>query len=380
MLDKLPYINVLQSAMCVPPTDRLSISLDLKMLPDTGIQGNPFYGVWLLDVSGSMSGDRIRNARESLKEQVRKLPDGTKFNLVLFESTVKSVIKNETISSRSREKIISHIDKIKALGGTALFYALEKGVKIIRKYKGDLPKKIILITDGDPGDVPVERGNESDPNYQKYFLLAHEALEYKASVDTVGALGEHNVYLLYEIAKQSTGKYIFAENAQNLREKMTIATEQTTRIVYNQPSISVSPVNGHRIKIDDAVQYKPTLIRMPFERIKDNYKTWLRSFEAGDTYQFILKMNIDLDMNTIDREGENHILDIICEFGKKLQQTIPIKVKFSEVRENHRINPQINKLYANLFSQAEEITEQTIKNDASATQRIQGDETKKITT
>ncbi len=380
MLDKLPYINILQSAMCVPPTEKLSISIDLKMLPDTGIKGNPFFGVWLLDVSGSMSGDRIRNARESLIEQVKMLPDGTKFNLILFESTVKTVIKKETIDSKSRKKIINHIKRIKALGGTALYNALEKGIKRVRKYRGDLPKKIILITDGEPGDVPVEVGNENDPNYDKYFLLAHEALEYKASIDTVGALGEHNVYLLYEIAKQSTGKYIYAEDALNLRKKMTIATEQTTRIVYDQPSITLVPKNGHDIEINDAVQYKPTIIRMPFEKIKKEHKAWMRSFEAGDTYQIILKMNLDLDMGHIDREGMNHLLDVEFDFGKKLKTTKEVNVKFSEVQANHRINPQINKKYANLFSQAEEITEQTIKNDASATQRIQGDETKKLTT
>ena len=61
-----------------------------------------------------------------------------------------------------------------------------------------------------------------------------------------------------------------------------------------------------------------------------------------------------------------------------MQETKEIVVNFSNDSSNHRINPQINKQYANIFSQAEEITEQTIKNDASATQRIQGDETKKI--
>ncbi len=380
MLKKIPYINILQSATCVPPTDRLALSLDMKILPETGVSGNPFFGVWLLDVSGSMSGDRIRNAKESLIDQVKGLPEGTKFNLILFESTVKTVIKKETITDKSRKKIIKHIKKIKALGGTALYNALEKGIKRIKRYRGDLPKKIILITDGEPGDVPVELGNEDDENYEEYFHLAHLALEHKASIDTVGALGEHNVYLLYEIAKQSTGKYIYAEDAKNLREKMTIATEQTTRIIYNQPSITLKPVNDHTIEINDAVQYKPTIIRMPFEKIKDKRKAWLRSFEAGDTYQIILKTNIDLDMSEIDREGDNHILDVEFEFGKKLKTTKEINVKFSEVRGNHKINPQINKKYANLFSQAEEITEQTIKNDASATQRIQGDETKKITT
>ena len=151
---------------------------------------------------------------------------------------------------------------------------MKRGIKLIREYKGPLPKKIILITDGEPGDIPVEMGNKDDPNYQKYFLLAREALEYKGSIDTVGALGEHNVYLLYEIARQSTGNITFAEDAKELEDKMLIASEQNTRIVFSQPFITVSSKVG-KIKIDDMVQYKPTTIRMPFERVKDTYKTWL---------------------------------------------------------------------------------------------------------
>jgi hypothetical protein len=53
-------------------------------------------------------------------------------------------------------------------------------------------------------------------------------------------------------------------------------------------------------------------------------------------------------------------------------------ITFSENPANHRLNPQINKQYAQLFVAAQEISDQTIKNNASATQRIQGDETKKV--
>ena len=382
MSQKMPYIGINQSTICVPPTDTLSMSLDIKILPERTTNSKPYWGVWLLDVSGSMGGSRIKKAKESLIEQVKSLPLETGFNLVIFESNIKTIIKNESITIKSRQKIIDHIKKIKAGGGTALYGALKHGIKMMKNYNGNLTKKIILITDGEPGDVTVKLGDKDDKNYNKYFMLAREALEYRASIDTVGALGDHNVYLLYEIAKQSTGKYIFAENADELKTKMVIASEQATNIVFSSPSITIIPMTG-QIEVDDAVQYKPTIIRMPFEKIRGkfkeyHYKTWLRSFEAGDTYQILLKLRQNLDENDLKLEENNALLKIQFDFDKNMQETKEVIVKFSNDSSNHRINPQINKQYANLFSQAEEITEQTIKNDASATQRIQGDETKKI--
>ena len=374
----VPYIQIAQSTLCVPPTDTLSLSLDIKILPDSVETNNPFYGIWLLDVSGSMVGERIENAKTSLLQQIDSLPNGTIFNLILFESRVKYLVKNEIIDNKSRGKISKVIKKIQAEGGTAFYNALEEAIDRIQKYKGQLTKKIIMISDGEPGDVPVELGKENDPNYQRYFMMARTALENGASIDTVGALGEHNVYLMYEIAKASTGKYIFAETAEELQEKMTIASEQTTNVIYDQPTLTILP-NDANIEINDAVQYKPTIIRMPFEKIKGVvHKAWLRSFESGDTYQILLKVTLKLDMQKITREGDNKLLDLNFNFGKNLDATFPIVVKFSEVSANHKINPQVNKQYANLFGQAEEIKDQTIKNNAAATQRIQGDETKKI--
>ena len=138
-----------------------------------------------------------------------------------------------------------------------------------------------------------------------------------------------------------------------------------------------------QIEVDDAVQYKPTVIRMPFEKIRGkfkefHYKTWLRSFEAGDTYQILLKLRQNLDQDKLKLEETNELLKIQFDFEKGMQATKDIVVNFSNDSSNHRINPQINKQYANIFSQAEEITEQTIKNNATATIRIQGDETKKL--
>ena len=75
MSSKIPYVNILQSAICIPAAEEIPIALDIKILPDKNIPPEAFFGVWLLDISGSMAGDRLDNAKESLIEQVKILPD-----------------------------------------------------------------------------------------------------------------------------------------------------------------------------------------------------------------------------------------------------------------------------------------------------------------
>ena len=72
------------------------------------------------------------------------------------------------------------------------------------------------------------------------------------------------------------------------------------------------------------------------------------------------------------------ILTLNFDFGDNLKLTKDIQVKFSQNSAKFKLNQDINKKYANVFSQAEEISDCTIRGDAEATQRIQGDETKKI--
>ncbi len=383
MNNKIPYVNVLQSAICIPAADNIPIALDIKILPDKNIPPEPFFGVWLLDVSGSMSGERLQNAKESLIETVKILPDDTIFNLVTFESQIDELITDVKINEKERQNIINKISTIQERGTTSLFAALKSGIELIRKYQRSgntlKIKKIILISDGDPTDVQVKSGDENDPNYQKYFLLAKEALEYKASIDTVGALGDHNVFLMYEIAKQSAGKYIFAEDEEELKTKMIIATEQTVRIAFNQPTLLIKGMMG-KIELEDAAQYKPTVIRMPFNKISDTESiATFRSFEAGDTYQILIKGKILVDQSKLNMESKNDMLDLEFNFGSpELMINQKIQIKFSKDPSSYKLNQDINRKYANVFTQANEIADCTIRGDASGTIKIQGDETKKI--
>ncbi|MHA1648086.1 MAG: vWA domain-containing protein, partial [Promethearchaeota archaeon] len=344
MAAKIPYVNVLQSAICIPAPQNgeIPFALDIKILPDKNIPPEPFFGVWLLDISGSMAGKRLDNAKSSLIEQIKIIPDGSLFSLITFETDIHKIVSNVKLDDNSRKMITEKINKIQDYGTTSLYAALQKGIELLRDYARQdnnfKIKKIILISDGDPTDVQVETGDENDANYQKYFQLAKEALEYKGSIDTIGALGDHNVFLMYELAKRSTGKYIFAENADELKTKMIIATEQTVRIAFSQPSLTINCLTGN-LQLQDAAQYKPTVIRMPFEKHNDQeFKSFLRSFEAGDTYQLLIKGKLTVDPKAIQMESPNNLLKLNFDFGNGLISKHDISIKFTSDASNFKLN------------------------------------------
>ena len=376
MTETTPYIDILQSLSILPPTDNLSFVLNLKILPSNSEVANPFYGIWLLDLSASMkNNNKIDAARNSLVEQLKIIPDGTIFNLVTYGNPVEVPAVGVKISSKTREQMITLVQQLKPFGSTPLHEGLKKAFSILEDYNGGLQtKKIIFLGDGQP-NWGCSREDMKDPKFKGYIKYAAKAVKLGASFDAVGVGDEHNVLLMYQMALQSTGKYIFANDAEELQSKLTIATNQATKIVHSNPTLLVTPEYG-TVKIYEAIQHKPTTIRVPFEKIGKQWKAWLRSFEAGETYEIILKCGVSLDSTKIGLNMVTDILNLTFDVGGAIVEK-KIQIKFTTDQSKFRLNQNLLKKYKNLLSQAEEISDCTIKGDAAGTQKIQGDETRK---
>lgn len=373
-----PFINILQSLTVGPRASEINMSFYIKILPPRDSVSHPFYGIYLLDVSGSMGEkNKIGAARDSLIQQVKTLPEGTIFTLITF-GPVSVRVENQRIDHESRPSIIKTIEKLKVWGSTPLFEALERAFEILKKYQGELKtKKITVISDGNP-DGGCSSTDINDPKFQRFLKFPDWSREFKVSIDTVGALYGHNVLLMYELARQSTGKYIFANTPEELKEKMTIASEQTTSVIYHQPIMVINSVISD-CRIQDAVQIKPTIIRMPFEHVGDKWKLFFRSLEAGDTYQILFKMDYHIGNEYLSMNHPIELMNLEFDFGDpQIQISKPITIQFSDNPGEYKLNQQIAKLYVQSFSQAEEIRDSTVKGDAEHTQKVQGDETRKV--
>ncbi|EAR93851.2 type A von willebrand factor domain protein (macronuclear) [Tetrahymena thermophila SB210] len=105
--------------------------------------------IFLLDRSGSMSGQPIDRACQALTLFLKSLPTDSYFNVISFGSSFKLLFpQSEKYNSQSLEKAISNISKYKAdLGGTEIYKPL-KNVFVQNKIQG-YNKQVFLLTDGE---------------------------------------------------------------------------------------------------------------------------------------------------------------------------------------------------------------------------------------
>ncbi len=158
----------------------------------------------VLDVSGSMQGDKIVNAREAVRQAVRCLHDGDVFSLVTFSDKVASPFKPADVVAGTIAAVEAALKEIAAGGMTALCGGLDMGIKNALKHKKDA-NLVLLLSDG--------QANVGETDLERVGKHALEARQKGLLVSTLGVGMDYNEALMTEIATQGGGRFYHIENA-----------------------------------------------------------------------------------------------------------------------------------------------------------------------
>ncbi|KAG7487744.1 hypothetical protein MATL_G00026730 [Megalops atlanticus] len=168
----------------------------------------------VLDVSGSMSGDRILRQRQAASLFLRRIIEEMSFvGIVTFTHTADileylKLIDGETTREALVNSLPSH-----ASGGTNICAGLEKGFEVLRKDNGDTTgDEIIFLTDGESEITCLDRVAQSG-----------------AIVQTI-ALGPSPNAILQHMSEISVtgGKYFVASERLDTNELLDVFASLTT--------------------------------------------------------------------------------------------------------------------------------------------------------
>ncbi|XP_043926564.1 von Willebrand factor A domain-containing protein 5B2 [Protopterus annectens] len=128
------------------PVMMLNFCPDLSGLP-TNLQNVTREIIFLIDRSGSMSGDNIEKIKEALTVTLKSLPSATLFNIVGFGSSIKPLFSASKLCSNESLSLASeYFQKMRAdMGGTDVYGALSWVFQqpLHRGY----PRQLFVLTD-----------------------------------------------------------------------------------------------------------------------------------------------------------------------------------------------------------------------------------------
>ena len=105
--------------------------------------------LFVVDRSGSMSGEKTEQAKASLKYMINSLSDHDTFNIISYSSEVDLFRPElELVTSETRKNAIEYVDDIYSGGGTNINGALTTALEQLKDKKR--PSYVLFLTDGLP--------------------------------------------------------------------------------------------------------------------------------------------------------------------------------------------------------------------------------------
>jgi Ca-activated chloride channel family protein len=163
--------------------------------------------VFIQDISGSMSGEPMKQSKVGLEMAIRRLKPNDKFNIVLFNDRYSSY--NETpvlASAKEKDKAIRYVRRLSAENGTEMYPALRYALKNFRSNKSVL-KQLIFLTDG---AVTEE---------SKLFSLINNELK-TARLFTIGIGSAPNSFFMSRAAEMGRGSHIHIGDMDEISTRM----------------------------------------------------------------------------------------------------------------------------------------------------------------
>jgi Ca-activated chloride channel family protein len=186
----------------------------------------------VLDRSGSMSGEKIENAKKAACYCVDQLMSTDRISVTIFDDRVDTIITTMLVENRSEIK--GRINQIRSGGTTALHAAwVEGGRQVAECLNPGCLNRVVLVTDG------LANVGETDPD-----TIVSQALglnKKNISTSTIGIGNDFNEDLLIPMAKAAGGNSWFVEGPEDFQRIFETEMEGILRDVCTNVSLKIEP-------------------------------------------------------------------------------------------------------------------------------------------
>ena len=201
----------------------------------------PLCLIPLVDVSGSMAGDKLVYAKRSLIKLLDHLSANDYCGLVSFTDDVQVISKPVRCTVEAKEDLKRKVGDLQAQASTNIADALLKGFELVSKMDLSLDSitRVILFTDG-----VANVGSATQPKDIVNLVTPNMG---KASLSAFGYGSDARQDFLLDLAKTGKGNYAFIQNPDDAlstfgKELGGLLSTYATNLV-----LDVTPLAGHRI-------------------------------------------------------------------------------------------------------------------------------------
>jgi len=187
----------------------LLVSPELKRTNDTPV---PRSMLFVLDRSGSMNGEKIKQAREALKFLVHQLRPQDTFNIVVYDSVVESFRPElQRADPETVKAALGYAEGIYAGGSTNIDGALQTSLKMLTTKA--VPSYVLFLTDGLP--------TVGERNEQRIAANAKAINNVSARLFNFGVGYDVNSRLLDRLSRDNRGQSVYVRPNEDIEASVS---------------------------------------------------------------------------------------------------------------------------------------------------------------
>ena len=245
--------------------------------------------ICIIDVSGSMEGEKIEQVRESLKILIDMMEQKDRIALVLFSESAELLYDLNYLDEKNKSKVKDLIEKIEAGGGTNIASGLEIAVEILKKEKKKentdeegRSSSIILLSDGCDNyldDIQIGEKLKS--------LTKGEGLYF--TLNTFGYGYDHDTKIMNRLANLRDGSFFLVEDYNKVGQYFVTVLGGCISMISKNVQLELKIMNekckiAKIFGVNDLYSHELTDL---------TFKNKLLQFICGKEYTTVLEIFID---------------------------------------------------------------------------------------
>jgi len=162
--------------------------------------------VMLIDTSGSMEGDKIRNVRQAAVEFISAMGDNDFLSVVIFDGFGHAkVLTNHQQIASAKEDVIRAVERIDAVGDTPLYDAIGLSAQLIEASNSvNTSNALVVLTDGK---------DTASRDYRFSQELIDLAMGHDTAIYTIAYGRDADERMLEDLAIRANGNYYPGDEA-----------------------------------------------------------------------------------------------------------------------------------------------------------------------
>ncbi len=266
---------------------------------------------FILDVSGSMSGEKLEQAKKALLYCVNNLNVGDHFNIIKFSTEAYSLFKNlESVDKQKISEAKNFIDDLQAIGGTNIEEAFNLAFKNYKKTSH--PHFIVFLTDGKP--------TIGEMNEEKLIKRILDANKTNSRIFTFGVGDEINTHLLDKLTDATKAWRTYVSDEEDIEIKVSNFYDKIQSPILSNLKLDFENIDIYQTYPKDLPDLFKGSNMIVFGRYKGNGNSEIKlsGLLNGEKKVFILNNKFTNDMSEYNfipplwaSRRIGHLLDLI---------------------------------------------------------------------